>query len=105
MSVGEKNKRLTIRTNTPTLTSRGGTTDVYASTITLWGSIEPLSAQEKMRAHGLDATVTHKAEIGYNSRVTHDDQILYNSRTFEITSILNPREANVDMQLTLTEAV
>ena len=105
MSVGEKNKRLALRTNTPSTTDRGGLTDSLATTITLWGSVEPMSAQEKARADGVDATVSHKAKIRYNSNVTPDDQILYNARTFRINSVLNLMEANREMELILTEVV
>jgi len=106
MDVGRLNKRLTLRTNTPTTDDGGGLVDSFANTITVWGSLEPIRSFERMRAGGIDATATHMTRLRYNSRVTPDDQVTYDGRTFNIIGApVNVDEANCVHEMTLEEVV
>lgn len=99
------NKRLALRTNSPSTDAGGGLVDSYSTAITVWGGIEPLRGYEKQVALGIDATLSHKAVVRYNSRFTPAGQITYNSRTFRIHSVRDIDEANKTQELLLTEVL
>jgi SPP1 family predicted phage head-tail adaptor len=72
----------------------GGLVDSWANTITVWGSVTPLQGNERQRAAAIDATLSHKIVVRYNSRITPDDEITYNSRTFRVGVPVNVDEAS-----------
>jgi len=105
MDVGSLNKRLLLRSNSPTADGAGGLVDAFSTVITVWGAIEPLRGYERQLALGIDPTLSHKAVIRYNSRFTPRGSITYNSRTFNIHSVRNLDEAKATQELLLTEAL
>ncbi len=94
MQVGQLNKRLTLRTNTPSTDAMGGLVDSYANTIVVWGRVEPLRGTERQYAMGIDASLSHKITTRYNSKLDSTDQITYNSRTFRVGVPINVDEAS-----------
>jgi len=71
---------------------------------TAYASITPLSAKEFYKA-GVHAVATHKVEIRYLKGVNPKMRIVYGTRVFNITSVLNIREADKTLQLICTEVV
>ena len=105
MDVGKLNKRLALVTDSPTTDAGGGLVPSLSTAITVWGRVEPLRGYEKQLAMGIDATLSHKATIRYNSRFNPRGTITYNSRSFRIHSAVNMDEANKTQELLLTEVL
>jgi SPP1 family predicted phage head-tail adaptor len=99
------NKRLALTTNSPTADGAGGLVDVYTTAITVWGAVEPLTGYEKSLAMGIDATLSHKIGIRYNSRFNPRGVVTYNSRSFKIHSVVNEDEANRKIVMLATEVL
>ena len=92
MNIGKLNKRIELKSNTPTRDSYGGNTDVWATYTTVWASIEPIAGKELLQMSERNAELTHKITIRYNSLVSEKHRVLYGTRTFVIVSIINKDE-------------
>lgn len=68
-----------------------------------WASIEPLSGREYFAAAQTQSEVSHKITIRYRSGIKQYYRILWNDRIFDILSILNTNEANVELVLYCSE--
>lgn len=105
MDVGRMNKRLALQTNSPSTDEGGGLVDSRSTAITVWGSLEPLRGYEQQVALGIDASLTHKAVIRYNSRFNPRGQVTHDSRTFRIHSVRDIRERGHKIEMLLSEEV
>ncbi len=71
----------------------------------VWASVEPLTGRELYMAMQVQAQVTHKIKIRYVSGVTPKMRVVYGSRNFNIESVLNIEERNIEMHLMCKENV
>jgi SPP1 family predicted phage head-tail adaptor len=72
---------------------------------TVWASIEPLTVRTAEYARQLYSEATHRVFVDYRSDVTAAMRLVYGGRTFHIGSVINMHEANVTLELLVTEAV
>lgn len=77
----------------------------WADLATVWASIEPLTGDEKWAADQVEAMVSHRIRIAYRAGVTSAMRIVYGTRTFNIAAVLNPNEANVELEILATESL
>jgi len=60
---GELNRRLVLQAPVETADGAGGVTRSYTPAMTLWASVEPVSARNAVVADAPGATVTHRIVI------------------------------------------
>ena len=110
MRIGPLRHRLAIQKNTPTVDVYGERSNSWATQDTVWGSLEPISAGERLRAAQPQMDVTHKAKIRHgayfgtgNTALLPQYRFVYASRNFRIKSILNKAERNVMLEVLCEE--
>lgn len=104
---GLKRHKITIQSATESADSYGGTTQTWATYTTCWACIEPLSGREFFSAQQVNAELTSKITVGYDSKtsvVTQKMRITYNGRTFRIVAPpINIEERNREILLMCSE--
>lgn len=63
----------------------------------MWASIEPLSGREYFTAVQMQSEISHKITMRYKSGIKPHYRILWNGRIFDIQSILNKEERNIEL--------
>ena len=103
---GKLRKQIAIQATTRSTDTMGGYTDSWATSATVWGSIDMLSGRELVEAQKKSARATHRIVIRYRSDITvrADRRLLWNSRAFNILSVMNPDERN-ELQDILAEEI
>lgn len=66
-SIGKMRSRLELQTNTPTTDASGQLADSWATTMTVWADVRPVSMYEAFTSHQLQAEITHRVRIRYSS--------------------------------------
>jgi len=72
---------------------------------TVWASVEPISGREFWAGHQVQAEVTHRIRMRYLPGVRPTMKVFFGEREFEIESIINWQERNIDLQLMCKEKV
>jgi len=102
--IGALRHRILFQSVGSTVDSFGTTINTTPTTIaTLWGSIEPISGREMDLIHEVQAEVTHKVVIRYNSGIDAADQFTHDSRVFNIESVRDADERKVYMLILAKE--
>lgn len=106
MQAGALRHRLTLETPNTTADSFGEETEApYTTLATVWGSIEPLSGNERLRMQQVQAEVTHRVRIRYRSGVTPELRVKFGTRYFNILSVTNWEERNRELEIMCKELV
>lgn len=106
MQAGRLNRRIIIHQNTPTRDANGGEVESWSVLAYRWASLEPINGREYFTAQQTASEVTHRVRIRYDytvKTVTPKMRIVYGSRTFDIESVINPRESNKELVLMCRE--
>ena len=103
MNADKLNKRVTFQTNTPTVNSIGEYVDTYADTFTVWAAVEPLTGRLLFEAQQASSQVQGRVRIRYRTGVTSSMRMSYDTRYLKILSIINPKEANEELQVLYKE--
>ena len=102
--VGEMDKQVIFQTGTLSSDGLGaGGSMSWADTLTCWVAIWPLRANEALDNLKTEHRVTHKIRCLYDSNINVKQRIKYGSRYFEIVSLINPDEANVELEILAEE--
>lgn len=101
---GELRHKVTIQTYTETTSAVGQRKKVYSDTGYAWAAIVPLSATETTNGPQVTASATHQLTLRYRS-LRPSDRIRYGQRIFEIVSILNKEERNIELVVLAREEV
>ena len=85
----------------------GELTENYDAGILRWASIKPLSGIERDRAMGVVGEVSHKIVIRSHGadECNPEDRIPFDSRTFNVVSVLNPKEIGERLEILAKELV
>jgi SPP1 family predicted phage head-tail adaptor len=77
----------------------------YTSYATVHAKIEEANANEVFKAQQYTSEVSHLVTIRYTRAITPKsmDRVLYGTRTFDIKSIVNPEERNIEWHLLCLE--
>jgi SPP1 family predicted phage head-tail adaptor len=105
MRAGKLNKRISIQKATYQQDEVGQAIPTWTTEATRWGSITPLNGRELEVAKKINAEITHKITLRHYPGLTTKDRLLFNGRQFEIVSVINPEEANIETVIMATEAV
>ena len=103
MDIGLLRHKLELHSASSAQNAFGESIETWSSYDTVWGQISPMQGEELFHAQQINAAVTHKILIRYNSNVTVEHRVVFDSRTFEINSVLDPEEQNEMLLLHCTE--
>ncbi len=105
MRAGRLRNKIVVQTNTPTQSGSGALTDVWSTYATVRSEINPKGGREYFDAKQVNAEIDIIFNIRYYSGVTSKMRISWNSRTFDIQSVINPMERNIEMLIACKESV
>lgn len=97
--------RVHLQSKSATRNSYGEETLSWVTEASVWCSIEPLTGREYFQAQQVQSQVTHKIMLRYYKGLRPDWRILFGTRTFNIVSVINVEERNIEMVLMATEFV
>ena len=107
MNIGKLNKRITIQENVTSTSDEGMEINEWQDFKKSWASIEPLSLKyrEFMSAQALNSEITINVKIRYTQGITPKMRVVFGNRIFEIIAVINPSEANIELNLMCKEVV
>ena len=100
MNPGDLRHRVAIQTNTPTVDPNGGKVASWATTSTVWASVQTLTGHKLEIARQIDGEATVEVRMRYcgsggSANVTIDNRLLFGTRTFEPFLVVNENELNI----------
>jgi SPP1 family predicted phage head-tail adaptor len=94
MRIGELNKRIEIQIPSKVSDGMGG----WISTFTTWKTVDAAiwdaTSNERNQASSTNLVITHRIRIRYKQGLKASYRIKFGLRYFNITSLVNPNEAN-----------
>jgi SPP1 family predicted phage head-tail adaptor len=112
VQAGKLRHRLVIEAQnagSPQRSATGASALAWATLVTVWGSLEPLSGRRLEAAQATWPQATVEAKIRYRSEVLDADtagtplRISFGSRYYPIGKVLNMAERNIEMRLLCTQ--
>ena len=89
MRAGPLRKRLILQSKVNTRTATGGNITTWATQVTVWGSIEPLSGQEYFAQQAVQSETKVRIVIRYQSAVDTTWRVSHGSLFYDIVSVIN----------------
>ena len=87
MTPGELNRRLVLEAPVESADGVGGVTRSYPAAMTLWASVEPVSARGAVIADAPGATVTHRIVVRRHAAVTTRHRFIDGSVVYRIVTL------------------
>ncbi len=85
---GRMRERVTVQVASGTTNALGETVLTWATTSSVWASVEGVSAREALEAGQQDTTITHRVRLRYLPGLTQRDRLAWRNRTLNIVSLL-----------------
>ena len=108
MRAGLLRHTVSIQEQTDTADGMGGFTTSWADISgmsTIPAAIWPLSAKENLDSAKLELQITHKIRIRYRSGITSKNRIKFGTRIFNIISLTNFDERDINLDMLATEEI
>ncbi len=105
MKIGKLRHKITIQEYIATRDSFGAEVQTWTDKASAFASITPVSGKEYFATQQWNAEVTTKITMRYLQGITPKMRVLFGSRIFEILSVLNFEERNIELNLMCKEAV
>ncbi len=105
MHAGRLNRRITLQRKTGATDSYGAEIATWTDVATVWAAIEPLSGREFFASRQINAELTTRIVIRYLAGVVPAMRIVHGAKLYDILSVIDPRDAHVELQLMCTEKV
>lgn len=83
----------------------GESLNIWNDVLTTRAGIYPISGKEFYAAETVNSEVTHKINMRYMKNLTPDMRIKFDNRYFNIISIINFQERNIEIQLLCKELI
>jgi len=103
MRASDRRHRITIEERTEVADTAGGFTTTWSTKYYCRAAIWPIASNERIEAHRLEHTTTHRIRILYRSDIDSSMRVKYGSRYFRIDSIINPDERGKLLDILATE--
>jgi SPP1 family predicted phage head-tail adaptor len=87
MTPGELNRRVVLEAPVESADGAGGVTRGYAAVMTLWASVEPVSARGAVVADAPGATVTHRIVMRRRTVVTTRHRLVEGTTIYRIVTL------------------
>jgi SPP1 family predicted phage head-tail adaptor len=84
---GELNRRLVLEAPVESADGAGGVTRGYATVMTLWASVEPVSARGAVVADAPGATVTHRIVMRRRAAVTTRHRFVDGATVYRVVTL------------------
>jgi SPP1 family predicted phage head-tail adaptor len=84
---GDLNRRLVLEEPVETADGAGGVTRAYAPVMTLWASVEPVSARGAVAADAPGATITHRIIVRRRAAVTTRHRFIEDTKVYRIATV------------------
>jgi SPP1 family predicted phage head-tail adaptor len=85
---GRLRERVTVQIASGATNTLGETVLTWASSSSVWASVEGVSAREAIAAAQQDVTLTHKVRLRYLPGLDQNMRFAWRGRTLEIVSLL-----------------
>ena len=105
MRAGKLRHRIEVQTATETQDAYNQPTAVWATAVTLSGSIEPLSGRERLIAGAVTGEVTTRVRMRYDANITPKARLLHGARVFDIAAVMNREDRDAEVEVLCREAV
>ena len=105
MQSGRLNRRVTLQRKTAATDAYGAEVASWTDVATVWAAIEPLTGREFFASRQINAEITTRVVIRYLTGIVPAMRIVHGTRLYDILSVIDPRDAHVELQLMCTEKV
>lgn len=105
MRIGKLRHRITIEQADETQNLDGSVVESWSCYATVQASIEPISGREYIAAQSTQADVTHRISLRCLGGIIPKMRVNFGGRIFEILSVINVGERNVELQLMCRENI
>jgi SPP1 family predicted phage head-tail adaptor len=102
MQAGQLRHQITIQQQSTSLVG-GERVTTWTTVVQTWAAISPLSGREYLNAATVNANVSHRIVMRYQSGIGSAMRVQYGTRVFDIQSVLNIDERNREMHLLCLE--
>ncbi|MBN1604619.1 MAG: phage head closure protein [Chitinispirillaceae bacterium] len=92
-----------IQTKTSASDGRGGFTETWNEIGPVWASVDPIRAVKLQEYRSANVNATHLINISAKASITEHNRIRFGTRYFEIQTIENLQERDIDLVITATE--
>lgn len=103
LKIGKLKHRVTLQEYTATRDSYGAELEAWVDIATAWASVEPLTGKEYFQTQQINAEISTKVTIRFKAGVAAKMRLIYNDRVFEIISVINTEEKDVQLVLMCRE--
>ena len=90
--IGALRHRLALERAVRTPDGGGGVTESWVLEADVWGSIRPLSGEERLEADRVSGRVSHEIRIRYRANVVPAMRLRQGTRVFHIVAVLDDDE-------------
>lgn len=105
LKIGKLKHRVTIQEYTTTRDSFGAEIEAWVDIATVWASVEPLTGREYFQMQQINTEISTKVTMRFKAGVTVKMRLIYNNRIFEIISLINTEEKDVQLVLMCREMI
>lgn len=105
MDIGNLRHRVTIQSKTESQDAYGEATYTWATVVTVWAAVEPLTAREFISGRAELQEVTTRIRMRSRDDVTPEMRCTWNGHTYDIESVIRIEERDIEMELLCTEAI
>lgn len=102
---GDFRNPITIESTSELNDAYGEPDKTWSTFATTWAAIEPQIGKEFFDASQVNAELVTRFRLRYHAGITPAMRVVYNSRNFNIESIVNINERNIELILTCIEDV
>ena len=97
MRAGALRHQVVIERPQITRDSAGGEVTTWLSIATVYASVEPISGREWVTANAAGGDLSHRVRMRYTPDLDLTDRLRFNSRIFQVESVINTDERNVEL--------
>ena len=105
MQIGTLRHLIDIQAYTANRDSFGSEEPEWVHVATVWARITPVSGKEYFASAQVHAEISTKIAIRYVSGITPNMRVVFGTRIFEIISVLQVEERNIELELLCKERV
>jgi SPP1 family predicted phage head-tail adaptor len=105
MQIGRLRHRIILEESRITRDSFGAEIFEWVQVSEIWADVTPLSGKEFVAFKQINAEISSKVTLRYQSGIDTKMRVLFNDRIFEILSIINQDEKNIALVLMCKEVV
>ena len=108
MLAGKLRHRIVIERATLTQNDYGEEVQTFATLATVWARVEPILGKERFAAFQTQSDVDHRILVRYQSALSTlaaNDRITWGSNTYDIRSVVNTDERDIELQIFATKHI